>query len=100
MNGDGSIDREELTKALTSCGQNFTQQEINVIFNEGDVNKDGSVDYEEFIGLMCPSASDIVSKFRSQYKNIEDVRARLQEVRPERGRRAVQGRAGGRHEEL
>jgi len=75
MNGDGSIDREELTKALTSCGQNFTQQEINVIFNEGDVNKDGSVDYEEFIGLMCPSASDIVSKFRSQYKNIEDVRA-------------------------
>ena len=75
MNGDGSIDRQELTQALSSSGQNFTQQEINAIFNAADVNKDGDVDYEEFIGLMCPSASDIVSKFRSQYRNIEDVRA-------------------------
>ena len=75
MNGDGAIDRQELTQALSSSGQNFTQQEINAIFNAADVNKDGDVDYEEFIGLMCPSAADIVSKFRSEYKNIEDVRA-------------------------
>ena len=74
-NNDGSIDREELTMALKSSGQNFTQQEINAIFNAGDINKDGNVDYEEFIALMCPSASDIVSKFRSQYKNLEDVKA-------------------------
>lgn len=73
--GDGSIDRNEMTRALGGSGQQFTQQEINAIFNAADVNKDGSVDYEEFIGLMCPSASDIVAKFRSQYVNIEDVRA-------------------------
>ena len=67
--------RSELTQALTSGGQNFTQQEIDALFNAADVNKDGSVDYEEFITLMCPSAATIVHKFRSQYKSIDDVRA-------------------------
>ena len=75
IDGDGSIDRSEMTKALTSGGQSFTQQEIDALFNAADVNRDGTVDYEEFITLMCPSAATIVHKFRSQYKSIDDVRA-------------------------
>ena len=39
------------------------------------MNRDGTVDYEEFLTLMCPSAATIVHKFRSQYKSIDDVRA-------------------------
>ena len=74
-NNDGSIDRSELTQALTSGGQSFTKQEIDSLFNAADVNRDGTVDYEEFITLMCPSAATIVHKFRSQYKSIDDVRA-------------------------
>ena len=69
------IPRSELTAALTSSGQNFTQQEIDALFNAADVNRDGTVDYEEFITLMCPSAASIVHKFRSQYKSVDDVRA-------------------------
>ena len=72
-NGDGSIDRAELSGALSSI--NFTKQEIDAIFKAADANNDGEIDYEEFIGLMCPSAADIVAKFRNSYRNIGDVKA-------------------------
>merc|ERR1719309_1788508 len=71
-NGDGAIDKAELTSAL---GGNFTKQEIDTIFMAGDVDGDGEIDYEEFIALMCPSASDIVEKFRAKYKNVNDVKS-------------------------
>jgi Ca2+-binding EF-hand superfamily protein len=74
-NSDGSIDRKELTMALTTSGMNFTQQEIDAIFKAADANNDGDIDYEEFVGLMCPSASQIVAKFRNSYKSMSDVRA-------------------------
>ena len=74
-NGDGSIDLGELTAALTSSGGNFTKQEIETIFAAADVDGNGEIDYEEFIALMCPSASDIIEKFRSKYKNLNDVRS-------------------------
>merc|ERR1719376_1564050 len=74
-NGDGAIDKAELTSALSSTGGNFTKQEIDTIFMAGDVDGDGEIDYEEFIALMCPSASDIVEKFRAKYKNVNDVKS-------------------------
>merc|ERR1712106_1027048 len=74
-NGNGSIDKDELTNALKSSGGNFTKQDIDAIFTAGDVDGDGEIDYEEFISLMCPSASDIIEKFRAKYKNVNDVRA-------------------------
>ena len=72
-NGDGSIDKNELTSAMSSGG-NFTKQEIDVIFSAADIDGNGEIDYEEFIALMCPSASDIIEKFRSKYRNINDVK--------------------------
>merc|ERR1719309_1777953 len=74
-NGDGAIDKAELTSALKSTGGNFTQQEIDTIFSAADSDGNGEIDYEEFIALMCPSASDIVEKFRAKYKNVSDVKA-------------------------
>jgi len=73
--GNGSIDKDELTNALKSSGGNFTKQDIDAIFAAGDVDGDGEIDYEEFISLMCPSASDIIEKFRAKYKNVNDVKA-------------------------
>lgn len=73
--GNGSIDKNELTSALRSSGGTFTQQDIDALFAAGDVDGNGEIDYEEFIGLMCPSASDIVEKFRSKYKTLNDVKA-------------------------
>jgi Ca2+-binding EF-hand superfamily protein len=70
---DGAIDRQEMTQALSSHGLNFTQQEVDAIFKAGDINSNGSIDYAEFVSLMCPSAHAIVTKFRTQYKNMDDV---------------------------
>ena len=42
--GDGSIDKNELTQTLSSSGENFTKQDINVLFAAGDVDGDGSID--------------------------------------------------------
>merc|ERR1719336_1125785 len=73
--GNGSIDKNELTSALKASGGNFTQQDIDTLFAAGDIDGNGEIDYEEFIALMCPSASDIVEKFRAKYKTLNDVRA-------------------------
>merc|ERR1719331_1402941 len=69
------FDKDELTSALRSSGGNFTQQDIDALFAAGDCDGNGEIDYEEFIALMCPSASDIVEKFRSKYKSLNDVKA-------------------------
>merc|ERR1719295_1173377 len=75
--GDGSIDKNELSQGLSQVGS-FTKQDIDTLFAAGDVDGDGAIDYEEFIALMCPSASDIIEKFRAKYKNLNDVRAAFQ----------------------
>ena len=75
QDGNGSIDKNELTMALKSSGGIFTQQDIDTIFAAADSDNNGEIDYEEFIGLMCPSASDIVEKFRSKYTTMNDVKA-------------------------
>lgn len=39
-------------------------QEIEAIFALGDINDDGAIDLEEFIGVMYPSASTIANRLR------------------------------------
>jgi len=73
--GDGSIDRGELHKALTNYKFNFSDQEVDIIFAAGDLDGDGTVDFEEFMYLMCPSTEQIVRKFRDNYKSVNDVKA-------------------------
>jgi len=72
--GDGSIDRGELHKALTNYKFNFSDQEVDIIFAAGDIDNDGTIDFEEFMYLMCPSTAQIVKKFRESYKTINDVK--------------------------
>jgi len=74
-NGDGSIDKGELHKALTNYKFNFTDEEVNIIFEAGDEDKDGEISYEEFMYLMCPDTNTIIRKFRETYKTINEVKA-------------------------
>ena len=36
---------------------------------------DGEANYEEFIALKCPSASDIVENFKAKQKNVNNVKS-------------------------
>ena len=51
----------------------FNNQEVDAMYILGDVNGDGELDLEEFIGMMCPSAMDALSKFSKTVKNINEA---------------------------
>merc|ERR1711963_1201052 len=65
---DGKISRSEMAK----CGK-FNNQEVDAIFILGDVNGDGEIDLEEFIGLMCPSATAAVAMMTKAVRNINEA---------------------------
>ncbi|XP_051867344.1 EF-hand calcium-binding domain-containing protein 7 [Pristis pectinata] len=52
LNNDGYIVQEELYKVLTTKGEKMTHEEVKMIMDEADVNKDGKLDYNEFCRLF------------------------------------------------
>jgi len=70
VDNDGSISKEELTEGSIR----FTPQEVEAILALGDVNDDGAIDLEEFIGVMYPSAATVAGRLRGQYTDINDVK--------------------------
>lgn len=54
---DGSISREELKEAMVNLGQRCTEEEFAVMFAEADKNKNGRIDFDEFVDMMLPSAN-------------------------------------------
>ena len=74
-NGDGAIDKGEMHKALTNYKFNFSDQEVDIVFQHGDEDGNGEVDFEEFMYLMCPDSQTIINKFRKEYKTISEVKA-------------------------
>jgi len=72
--GDGAIDKGELIMAMTNYKFGFSEQEAEIIFKEGDIDGDGTVNFEEFMYLMCPTTEQVVRKFRQNYKTINEVK--------------------------
>merc|ERR1719431_329172 len=68
--GDGNITQEE----MRACGSRFNAQEIEAIFAIGDVDNDGAISLNEFIAVMCPSASTVVGRLSKTYKNSEEIK--------------------------
>lgn len=50
--GDGTISTTELGTVMRTLGQNPTEQEIELMIEEVDVNGDGDIDFDEFCNLM------------------------------------------------
>lgn len=57
IDGDGKINREELRQVLTGgdIGLHLSQREIDLMILEADRDRDGSIDYMEFIDMMTHS---------------------------------------------
>jgi len=53
-NGDGSISREELRDAMRSFGHTLSAEECDEMFREADLNRDGIIDWNEFLEMMLP----------------------------------------------
>ncbi|XP_047317367.1 probable calcium-binding protein CML21 [Impatiens glandulifera] len=50
---NGAIDRLELKHCFHNLELNFTEEEVNDLFNACDVNEDMGIEFNEFIVLLC-----------------------------------------------
>merc|ERR1712241_714762 len=64
IDGDGHISRLELRQVMSS----FSESEVDTVFALGDTDKSGGIDYQEFISLLVPGASQTINKLSSQFK--------------------------------
>jgi Ca2+-binding EF-hand superfamily protein len=69
--GDGHISRVELKGVMSG----FSEAEVDSVFALGDKDQSGGIDYQEFIGLMMPSAVSTITKLASQFRSVADVKA-------------------------
>jgi len=56
--GDGRITSQELGIVMQSLGQHPTQEELEDMINEMDVDGNGTVDFDEFIMMMSKKLSE------------------------------------------
>lgn len=50
--GDGKIPKDELSLIMKSIGEPLSQEELDQFIKEADTNKDGYIDYAQFVHLM------------------------------------------------
>lgn len=53
VDGDGYITRSEMRQAFDKMGHSLSDDEINAIFRQCDVNQDGKINFDEFVAMMC-----------------------------------------------
>ncbi|EEC16524.1 calmodulin, putative [Ixodes scapularis] len=50
--GNGFITAAELRHVMTTLGEKLTDEEVDEMIREADVDGDGQINYEEFVALM------------------------------------------------
>jgi len=58
--GNGTISAEELRQIMKNLGENLTDEEINDMVNEADLDGDGEIDYMEFVRMMFKWLPDMI----------------------------------------
>jgi len=52
QNGYGFISAAELRHVMTNLGEKLTDEEVDEMIREADVDGDGQVNYDEFVKMM------------------------------------------------
>ncbi|XP_019876703.1 calmodulin-like [Aethina tumida] len=52
VNGNGFMLAEELKHLMTNLGEKLTEEEVDTVIKETDINGDGEIDHEEFIAIL------------------------------------------------
>ncbi|KAL4238017.1 hypothetical protein ACF0H5_002728 [Mactra antiquata] len=50
-NNDGALDKSEFITFLNSIGERHTKEEIDLLFEEADIQRDGKLQFNEFIRI-------------------------------------------------
>ena len=56
--GIGTISNKKMLGVMRSIGQNPTEDELQALVMEVDVNGDGTIDFQEFLGMMEKNNKD------------------------------------------
>ncbi|KAK3881781.1 hypothetical protein Pcinc_013811 [Petrolisthes cinctipes] len=52
--GNGTIAASELKHVLMTMGEKLTQEEVDIIIREADIDGEGYIAYEQFVNIMSP----------------------------------------------
>lgn len=52
QDGNGFINRQELAVVMMNLGEKLSNEEINSMIEEADIDGDGQINYEEFYTMM------------------------------------------------
>ncbi|XP_071529917.1 uncharacterized protein [Panulirus ornatus] len=53
--GSGYISASELRHILMTMGERLSQDEVEIIIREADIDEEGQIHYEQFVQMMIPS---------------------------------------------
>jgi len=67
-NGDGSISRDELKVVLDALGTNTTEENLDKLIMEVDMDNNGEIDYDEFLLMMYRQAQGVSSNKEAEVR--------------------------------
>ncbi|OWF36011.1 Calmodulin-1 [Mizuhopecten yessoensis] len=86
MDGNGSITVDELGLAMRSIGENPSTKEIRQLMEAADLNRNGTIEFEEFVEMVADRLKDfdVISEMKEAFEvfdqdndgflNKEDIR--------------------------